>query len=134
MIGGGLGISKKIFLSKKSTIEGMYLSFGGTYRYFNIDGNSFTWVEFTGDDGMTYQDMEDIKYDLNINSLHANAIIGYQYSLIPNLYIDVFMGFGIKYSIHSSPQNITVKYNRGYYDYGYTGNQFIGGIRLGIGL
>ncbi len=134
MIGAGLGLQKKIFLSKKSYTSGFYLAFGGTYKYFNIDGNSFTWVEYTGDDGLKYQQMEDIKYKLYIHSLNANATIGYQYQFIDNLYIDCFMGFGIKYSYHNSPDNVMVKYNRGNIDYGYTGTQFVAGVRFGIDL
>jgi hypothetical protein len=134
LTGGGLGLSKKIFLTKKSLYEGFYLSYGGSYKYFDIDGNSFIWVEYTGEDGLKYQEMKDIKYKLFIHSMNANAVIGYQYQVIPSLYLDFYCGFGIKYSIHDSPQNVTVKYNRGYYDYGYTGTQFIGGVRFGIGF
>jgi hypothetical protein len=134
MTGGGIGLSKKMFLSKKSYTNGYYLMYGACYRYFNIDGNSFTWVEYTGTDGLKYQKMDDIKYQLSIHSLNANAVIGYQVEIMPSLYVDFFMGFGLKYSLHNSPQHVTVKYNRGYLDYGYTGTQFIGGFRIGIGL
>jgi hypothetical protein len=135
LVGGGLGLSKRIFLTKKSTIDGFYLSYGACYRYFNIDGNSFTWVEYTDEnDGLKKQKMDDLKYELSINSINANAVLGYMYEALPSLYLDFYMGFGVKYSIHNSPQHVTVKYNRGYYDYGYTGTQFIGGVRVGIRL
>jgi hypothetical protein len=134
MVGGGIGLSKKIFVSEKSFNEGFYLLFGANFKYFDIDGNSYTWVEFVGDDGLTYQEMADLKYDLYIHSIGADAVLGFQFQVIPSLYLDFFMGFGIKYSQHYSPQNVTVKYNRGYYDYGYTGTQFIGGFRIGVGI
>lgn len=134
MTGAGLGLSKKIFLTRNTISEGFYLLYGGTYRYFDIDGNGFTWVEYTGTDGLKRQEMDDIKYQLSIHSINANAVIGYQYQAFSSFYIDFYCGFGLKYSIHNSPQNVTVKYNRGYYDYGYTGTQFIGGIRFGIGF
>ncbi|MBN2485583.1 MAG: hypothetical protein JXB34_06390 [Bacteroidales bacterium] len=132
LTGAGLGILKKTFLSKKSLTEGFYLAYGGSYKYFDIDGNSYTWIEFTGTDGLVYQKMADLKYDLYIHSINANAIIGYQLEANPSLFFDFFCGFGLRYSIHSSPQNVTTKYNRGYYDYGYTGTQFIAGLRVGI--
>lgn len=136
MTGFGMGIARRTFLSKKPVSEGFYLSYGVSYKYFNIYGNGdySTWVEFTGDDDLLYQRMEDIEYNLYIHSMGANAMVGYQKQVIPSLYVDAFIGFGIKYSIHTSPENVTTKYNRGYTDYGYTGTHLVGGIRLGIGL
>ena len=43
MLGVGLGIGRKIFLSKEPVSEGYYLYYGATYKYFKVDGNNFTW-------------------------------------------------------------------------------------------
>ena len=134
MLGVGLGIGRKIFLSKEPVSEGYYLYYGATYKYFKVDGNNFTWVEYTDEDGLNYQHMEDIKYTLNIHSIAACANIGYQYQITPSLYLDLFIGFGVKYAIHSSPEKVTIKYNRGVDDLGFIGTHMTGGIRLGIGL
>ncbi len=134
MLGVGLGISRKIFLSKEPVSEGYYLNYGATYKYFKVDGNNFTWVEYTGDDGLPYQHMQDIAYTLNIHSIAASANLGYQCQVIPSLYIDFYIGFGVKYAFHYSPENVTVKYNRGVDDLGFIGTHMTGGIRFGIGL
>jgi hypothetical protein len=134
MVGAGLGISRRTFLTKESVSRGFYLQYGATYKYFDINGNNYTWVEITGTDGLPYQEMHDIKYYVYIHSISANAIVGYQTQLLPSLYIDIYVGFGVKYSIHHSPEHVTVKYNRGVDDFGYTGTQMVGGIRFGIGL
>ena len=134
IVGVGLGLSRKTFLVKKPVSQGIYLQYGGSYKYFNIDGNNYVWVQYTGDDGLPYQQMEDIKYSLNIHSIGASTTLGYQIQVLPSFYIDVFLGFGVKYSFHDSPENVTIKYNRGIFDYGYTGTHFVGGIRFAMGI
>jgi hypothetical protein len=134
MTGIGMGISRRTFLSKESVSHGYYLQYGATYKYFDIDGNNFTWVEYTGDDEFPYQEMQDIKYNMYIHSLSACAIVGYQTQIIPSLYLDIYVGFGVKYAIHHSPEHVTVKYNRGVDDFGYTGTHMVGGLRIGVGL
>jgi hypothetical protein len=134
MIGVGLGIGRRTFLSKEPVSHGVYLNYGATYKYFNIDGDNFTWVEQTGSDGLQYIEMTDIKYTMNVHSMAANAVIGYQTQIIPSLYLDIFFGFGVKYAVHSSPEDVKIKYNRASNDYGFTGTHLVAGIRFGIGI
>jgi len=134
MLGVGLGIAQKIFLSKEPVSKGYYLYYGATYKYFDIDGNNYTWVEYTGEDGLPYQNMQDIEYTMNIHSIGACATLGYQSQIMPALYLDLFIGFGVKYAFHYSPEHVTVKYNRGINDFGYIGTHMAGGIRIGFGL
>jgi len=133
MLGYGLGISRKIFITKNS-YKGLYASLGINYKYFAIKGDNFNYVEITGDDGLVYYEMQDINYTVNINSYNGYAIIGQQFNPFSKFYIDLFLGFGIKYSTHSSPENVVIKYNRGNIDYGYSGTQLIGGVRLGVAV
>ena len=134
MHGAGIGIARKIFVLSKTSTEGLYAMAGVTYKYFNIQGDNLTYVETTGDDGLTYHQMQDIEYSININSYNGYAALGWQVSLFSKSYVDFYIGFGLKYSTHSSPEKVSVKYNHGIIDYGYTGTQFVGGVRLGIGL
>ena len=133
LIGGGLGISRKIFITKNKN-KGFYAMLGATYKYFKIDGDNLNYVEYTGDDGLTYYEMQDLEYSININSYAGQIILGHQFNPASKFYIDLFIGFGVKFSEHSSPENVMVKYNRGAIDYGYSGTQFIGGARFGIAL
>ena len=133
MEGYGLGISRKIFVTKHS-YKGLYASLGVTYRHFTLTGDNYNYVETIGEDGLTYFEMQDLKYTVNINSYNGFAIIGQQFNPFSKFYIDLFLGFGIKYSTHSSPEKVAIQYNRGNIDYGYSGTQFIAGARLGIAL
>ena len=134
MYGVGIGVARKLFLKSKTTAEGFYATAGLTYKYFNIHGDNYTYVKTTGDDGLAYYQMKDLKYTININSYNGYVIMGHQFNPYSKFYIDLFIGFGLKYSTHNSPEKVVVKYNRGNIDYGYTGTQFIGGLRLGVSL
>lgn len=134
MQGFGLGIERRYILTKKVKSEGFYLKYGATYKKFTIEGSNFTFREYIGDDGLTYQGMRQGDYSIDINSIMGNICIGYQFEIMPKLYLDTFMGFGLKYSHHNSSDKVTTKYNRSTIDYGYTGTMFVGGWRLGVAL
>jgi len=134
MYGYGLGIARRIFLKSKPTADGFYAQLGITYRYFSVQGDNFTYVKTTGDDGLEYYSMQDIEYSININSYNGSLIIGHQFNPFTKFYIDLYIGFGLRYSTHESPEGAVIKYNRGNIDYGYSGTQFIGGFRLGVNI
>lgn len=134
LYGFGLGIERKTIIGKSIKSEGFYLKYGVNYKNFAVIGNNFTFREYVGDDGITYQGLRDGKYTININSFNALTALGYQFELMSKLYLDTYLGFGVKYSTHSSKEKVTIKYNRQVTDYGYTGTQFIIGVRLGVAL
>jgi hypothetical protein len=135
MYGLGLGVARKIFFkSDDTTAKGFYVLGGVTYRYFEIQGDNLTYVETTGADGLEYFDLQDIEYTVNINSYNGYVILGNQFNISSRCYFDLYMGFGLRYSTHNSPENAVVEYNRGNIDYGYSGTQFIGGFRIGVTL
>lgn len=134
MYGIGLGVARKIYLLKQDHAEGLYALAGVTYRYFSIQGDNYTFVENTGTDGLSYYELEDLEYNININSYNGYIIIGNQFNPFSKFYIDLYIGFGIKYSSHSSPEGVVIEYDRGSIDYGYSGTQFLGGFRFGVAL
>lgn len=134
MTGYGLGISRKVFLRADETARGLYASVGFTYRYFDISGENRVFYETIGDDGLPYFELTDMDYSININSYNGSLIVGSQFNPFSRFYIDLYFGFGVRYSTHSSPEDVAVEYDRGNIDYGYSGTQFIGGFRFGITL
>lgn len=132
--GFGLGLEKRTFLLSKNYVEGLYLRYGVIYKHFNIEGNNHLFREYTGDDGLTYMKLMPGNYEVNIHSSNVVTAFGYNLEVSPNLILDLYIGFGIKYSIHKSPQNASVKYNRNYIDYGFTGMHLIGGFKVGVVL
>lgn len=134
MWGLGLELRRKMFLLNRNFDKGFYLSFGANYKYFDITGDNVIYIEEEGDDGLIYTRMADISYSININSYSGFATVGHQFKPSSKFFIDLYVGFGLKYSFHNSPQNVSVEYNRDFTDYGYTGTQFLGGFRLGVAL
>ena len=101
------------------------MSYGATYKNYHLTGDDFIWVEYTGFDGLPYQHMDDISYSMNIHNMGGHAVLGWQLQIAPSWYMDFYLGLGIKYSQHYSPEHVTIKYNRGVNDYGYTGTHFV---------
>jgi len=132
MYGVGLGIARKIFL--RHGTKGFYAMAGVSYKYFNIRGDNEAYVEYREDDGLNYIEVQQLSYTVNINSYNGYATIGYQINPFSKFYIDFYLGFGLRYSTHESPQNVITKYNRGNIDYGYSGTHPVVGGRLGIAL
>lgn len=133
--GVGLGISRKQFLSGINSETGFHFKYGGVYRYYNVFGNSPTYQEFVGDDNLTYLELRETDYTIIINNFQLKAEMGYQYETrANNLFFDFYIGFAASLSSHHSSENVNVKFERSKLDYGYSGIQFIAGIRFGVKL
>ena len=133
LIGAGLDVSSRAFLNRKQHGAGFYVNYGVGYRLINITTNHFLWTPYQ-EDGLTYYERQMKDYDLNIHSMNGKAVIGLQQEIMPGMFFDIFMGFGIRFSVHDSPEGSFLKYNLSTVDYGYTGTLFVGGFRLGVAL
>lgn len=60
--------------------------------------------------------------------------MGYQKEIYEALFIDFYVGCGIKYGIYDRPSGSYKIYNQASWDYGYRGTMLVGGIRIGVGL
>ncbi len=134
MWGAGLGLSHKRFLSPGKTNNGFYFMYGLHYKYMNFSGSNYRYNSFTGDDGLQYFNYRYTDFKTNLHSLTPTACIGVTVTPVNGLFIDFFVGMGLKYSIHTSQQTPIVKYNRAVVDYGYTGTLFVPGFRVGVSL
>lgn len=132
VVGAGLEIYRRNFLSHKRHGRGAYFSWGGGYRYFDIKTSDYLWKPVQ-ENGLTYYHRKDATYHVGIHSLSARAMTGVQVVLDKHLLLDVFAGFGVRYSSHQQPEGGFARYNHSTSDYGYTGTMFVGGIRLGVG-
>lgn len=134
MYGAGLGVARKMFLKSSPTANGVYAMVRFTYNYFNIKGDNLAYVQTTDSDGLQYYQIQDLEYTININSYQGSVILGKQFNPFSKFYFDLYMGLGLKYSTHESPEKVATTFNRGMIDYGYSGTQFIGGFRFGVSL
>lgn len=131
--GYGLSIHRKGFLSKTYPDQGVYISGGIGAQHFNILTNSERWATVV-DNGLNTLQLTSDNYHVYIDKVLTEVVIGYQKEIISRLYIDIYGGFGLRYSFYNQPSGSDLKFNRNISDYGYTGTTFTGGIRIGVGL
>ncbi len=124
MSGGGLGIANKLFLSKYP----FYFSYGAAYHYFDIPGAHAVNRE---NDNYNYHIIEPHE-NITINRITGKCIFGFQGAIHKHLYVDLYLGFGIRYSIYNG--NTLVTMSKSFYDYGYSGVMPFAGFRFGVGF
>ncbi|MFC2086554.1 hypothetical protein ACFLSA_00095 [Bacteroidota bacterium] len=131
LLGFGMAITQKNILSRKSSPSGFYIAYGATYNYTKTKNADYAWVPYV-ENTITYYDRQPLDYEVILNKIGGNAIIGYQNEIYPKLILDGFIGFGLRYSFRDAPENTFLNYSDFEGDYGYTGTLFVGGIRLGV--
>ena len=131
--GYGLSIHRKGFLSHSKIEKGVYISGGIGFQHFNILANAERWIEID-DDELKYLQLVKDDYHMFINKVLTEALIGYQKEIFSRMYIDIYVGIGLRYSFYDQPSGLDLKFNRNIIDYGYTGTAFVGGIRFGVGF
>lgn len=133
MHGYGLSLYRKGFLTGKYPDQGVYIAGGLGYQHFNILTSQNRWAQIE-EDGLKYMQIVNDDYHIYINKVLTEVIIGYQKEITSRLYMDIFVGFGLRYSFHDQPSGSDIKFNKNVFDYGYTGTAFIGGFRIGVGI
>jgi hypothetical protein len=133
LIGGGIDGYSKIFISRKNHGKGLYFSYGGGYRMLRLSTSDYLWEKYLEND-LVYYTRVPADYSVFIHGITGKATTGFQFEATKGFLIDLFIGFGVRLSIHDNPEGSYIKYNYNANDYGYTGTFFVGGARLGIGL
>ena len=119
LIGGGLNVYHKIFAFENYKEYGLYLSYGISYNYFNIE-----YIDNSGD--------VDISAKGDIHKVGGDLILGYQFFIKDVVSIDVFTGLGTRYSYMNAAGADTDRFNTSYFGYNYTGNILLLGLRIGV--
>lgn len=114
MIGGGLFIYHKYFPNENRLKNGIYMAYGLTYNYFQFD---------------VLDDNDEITM-LKVNKVGADLVVGYQYLLNNVISFDFYTGIGNRNSIFEGTRT-DILYDATF-GYGYTGNLFLFGFRIGF--
>lgn len=118
LLGVGFSIFHRIYLSNQTEF-GTYFSYGFTYSNFNL--------KYDEDNSGLVNTAE-----TNINKFGGDIVIGYQSVAFEKLVIDLYAGLGSRYSSRTYIGTMQRKFNKLMYDYGYTGNVLVAGIRIGF--
>ena len=118
LIGGGCGIFHKIFLLEDFMQTGVYMSYGLTYNYFGVEFQVHS------------HDAESMAWG-RINKIGADLIFGYQIFEYDRFIADLYAGLGTRYSF-MNPGSVDDFFDDHFWNYNFTGNLLILGLRLGI--
>ncbi len=121
LIGGGLNLYHKIYAFEEFKDYGLYLSYGITYNYFNI--------EYVDD-----SEGVEISAKGEIHKIGGDLILGYQFFIRRVVSVDIFTGLGTRFSYMDARGADTDRFNTGYFGYNYTGNIMLLGLRIGVVL
>ncbi len=132
LIGFGGDAYAKYFFSKTKMPEGVYLGIGLNYNHFRIKYPEYQWTTYTKD-GLQFIENKLVTENETINRFGGNLIIGLQFKLVDNMFGDIYLGYGTKYSVKKTEGNSQMKKFTEYmWDYAYSGVAIAFGFRLGV--
>lgn len=120
LMGVGISVYHRMYLGSKAPSLGTYFSYGATISHFNLKYEEST------------SSRTDATSETRINKFGGDIVIGYQTKAFERLIIDVYAGLGGRYADRTFTGATKKKFNEFLYDYGYTGNVLLGGIRIGF--
>ena len=133
MMGVGLELQHKIYLNKEYQSEGIYFAYGPTFNMSSVKDDGLVVQEFI-DNGGNYIGLVNEEISTNIYKLGGNFILGVQLVVSDYLYIDPYVGIGIRFSFDNKTSGLHTYYDDWWADMGYSGTLMVGGIRIGVFL
>lgn len=122
-VGVGLFAHHRVYLTEQRQT---YLAYGGGYNFFNINYYNYVWYE-DGD----YYHYADKEIDYKISRVRLDLMLGAKFSGKGRLFVDMYMGAGLQYSIHNSEDSMN-RFDQYMIDYGFTGPIILIGARFGV--
>ncbi|MFP4526866.1 MAG: hypothetical protein ACLFNL_10805 [Bacteroidales bacterium] len=129
----GLGIEAhhKMYLLPDKIGSGPYLSYGLLYQYFELKYADNDWTSYT-EDGLDYTEYKRSLHSQWIHKTGVNLLLGYQLIRFNRLFMDVYLGSGLRISFRKENDENTPQYNESSTDFGYSGTLVVGGVRFGV--
>lgn len=119
LVGGGVNIYHKYFVDDDFLKNPLYISYGLSYNYFNID----YYDEYLG---------SLIHANADIHKMGVDITVGYQKIIGDVVSLDIFTGLGTRYSVMGTDSESDDRFNSSYYGYNYTGNLMLLGLKIGL--
>lgn len=132
LTGIGLELNHKIFLNDQNIPDGPYFAYGLFYQHVYLEYGEYVFYS-TVYDGLNVEryGLMDIKH--NIDKMGTNILLGYHYHPYENIiFIDMYIGVGIRYSIQDSNYDSNRDYSGSIIDFGYTGTIPMAGFKCGF--
>jgi hypothetical protein len=131
MAGVGIDLQHRIYLGEKNEPKGFYFAYGPVLQYFSVKDRGLAAYNFKEGD-VTYIGLNEEMIHTNIYKMGGNLIVGYQPVLNNSLYLDFYLGTGVRFSFDNRKSGLHSYYNEWWGDLGYSGTLMVGGFRFGI--
>jgi len=131
MLGAGVNIKHRKYLMQMKNQSGFYLDYGPTFQTFSITQHALLPEEFT-EDGATYIELVDGETTTQLFKFGLDFTLGARLVAGKLLYVDPFIGMGIRMSFDNQTSGLHKHYDSFWYDYGYTGIIIVAGWRFGV--
>lgn len=131
MYGLGIELQHKIYLKREFKYVNPYLAYGPVFNYFSVNDDGYSAYGFT-ENGTNYIGLEDGEMNTKIFKTGGNVIMGIHYFLLDRLFVDFYLGAGIRFSFDDKTSGFHENYNDWWGDLGYSGTLMTGGFRFGV--
>jgi len=131
-IGIGFEANYRIYNKNNTDPLGPYISFGLLFQHTYMEAEYYDWETDPNTGLYLDYNVSDVKE--NVEKFGANMLIGMQFEVEENFYLDFYTGLGIKHSLISTTASEITHIDRFYWDYDYSGVHPIFGVRLGFML
>jgi len=131
LIGGRLGIAKRIHLKKGPLISGWYISYGAEVEYFRITKSIDDWQN-TQIEGINYIQMGSKDVTNNAFKPGLEFTFGQIIPLVDNLMLDCYLGTAFRYCIFDGSSKQKAEYAGDMYGKTHSGAVFLAGFRIGV--
>jgi len=126
----GSEFTAKFYTSNR---EAFYLFASALYHHYWLEYQSYSWESQIFDGNETLIPIP-VYVTQNIDKLGLSLGIGGSFYGEENFVIDSYFGFGARMSIYSSKTDIQYYFPESIFDFGYSGQTMIFGIRIGVML
>jgi len=132
MWGAGIELQHKIFMKKDLDKRGIYFAYGPTFHLFSVKDEGLTAQAYEEDGGNYIGLEEGGEMTTHIYKFGGNFIIGAQIVIGKVMYIDPYIGIGMRFSFDDQSSGLHGYYNEWWSDMGYSGTLMVGGVRFGL--
>jgi len=133
MVGAGIEVQHKLFFIDKPEPKGAYLAYGPVFQYFSVKEQGLAAYNFE-EGGVEYIGLDEELIQTRITKFGGNLMVGMQTVISNFLYLDAYIGTGIRLSFDNRTSGLHGYYNDWWGDFGYSGTMIVAGIRFGVSL
>jgi len=130
VLGFGMAVSRKVYVAGQSSqpLSGFYGMVSASYNFYKTKYNTYNSYSTGPPNYYYYSGAYESKQDIHSGALSFS--MGYQFTIKQLLYLDLFLGGGVRYS-HTSTDD---DYYSSFADFAYNGIEPKAGVTFGLKL